>query len=186
MIIHLIRHGESTTNKRLAHAGWAQVPLSEKGILQAKELSNKLSNKKFDKIYSSDLIRAIQTLENALPNCPFEKSPLLRERSVGILAEKRRDDCLKEYGELYETSRANRDFTPFGGENEDDLKNRAIEFYKSLSNKDFQNVAVFTHEGFIRATLEIAINSLIPIGSITFPNCIVCSFELKEDKLKLF
>ena len=185
MIITLIRHGESTANKNAVHAGWAQVPLSQNGISQAKGLALKLAGKKFDKIYSSDLIRAIQTLENAIPNCEFEQSPLLREHNVGKLAGKGREDCKKEYGKLYETSKARRDFTPFGGENENDLINRASEFYKSLSNKDYENVAIFTHEGFIRATLEITLNTTILPKTVSFPNCIVCSFELNEGKLKL-
>ena len=36
MRIYVIRHGQSEANLVVAHAGWNQVPLTEKGVAQAK------------------------------------------------------------------------------------------------------------------------------------------------------
>lgn len=57
----LTRHGVTTANLKGAFAGWTDVDLSEDGKLQAQHLATKLDRFKFDKIYSSDLTRAVET-----------------------------------------------------------------------------------------------------------------------------
>lgn len=62
MFIYFIRHGESVGNIGGFHQD-ANTPLSPKGIKQAEALSERLSSKHFDFIYSSDYQRAKQTAE---------------------------------------------------------------------------------------------------------------------------
>lgn len=63
MDIYIVRHGESKHNKAGIWQGLLDGELSEKGIEQAKKLSNKLENKNFDAIYSSKLKRAMKTAD---------------------------------------------------------------------------------------------------------------------------
>lgn len=58
----LIRHGQSIWNLQNRFAGWVDISLSEKGLKEAKRAAIKLKNMKFDVAYTSNLIRAQETL----------------------------------------------------------------------------------------------------------------------------
>ncbi len=58
----LIRHGQSIWNLENRFTGWADIPLSENGIIEAKNAGIKLKNFKFDVAYTSELMRAQMTL----------------------------------------------------------------------------------------------------------------------------
>ena len=62
MLIYFVRHGESEGNRKGLHQG-PDVPLSEEGIKQGQVLAERLKKHKIDSIYSSPMIRAIQTAE---------------------------------------------------------------------------------------------------------------------------
>jgi probable phosphoglycerate mutase len=53
MMIYLTRHGKTDFNKDRRLSGSDQAQLIEEGILQAKKLSENLSNEKIEIIYSS-------------------------------------------------------------------------------------------------------------------------------------
>lgn len=86
MRIYVIRHGQSEANRETAHAGWSQVRLTEKGIAQARAMQPRLQELRFDKIIVSDLRRAKQTAENALPRRDYVYDWRIREIGVGRLA----------------------------------------------------------------------------------------------------
>lgn len=85
MKIYLVRHGESQSNKQKLFVGQGDVPLSERGLAQAKKTAEFLKHVKVDAIYSSDLIRAYDTaMQTAkLKNLPIIKDAGLRELSIG-------------------------------------------------------------------------------------------------------
>lgn len=57
----LVRHGQSIWNLENRFTGWADIPLSKKGILEARKAGKLLKNFKFDVTYTSELLRAQQT-----------------------------------------------------------------------------------------------------------------------------
>ncbi|ABR55287.1 phosphoglycerate mutase 1 family [Methanococcus vannielii SB] len=57
-----LRHGESIWNKMNIFTGWVDVPLSKGGVKEAKIAGKLLKSYKFDVAYSSELIRALNTL----------------------------------------------------------------------------------------------------------------------------
>ncbi len=67
---YFIRHGESLSNATPGYAAGVDynAPLTPKGFAQAKLLGERLKreNVKFDRIYSSSLIRCVQTTETML------------------------------------------------------------------------------------------------------------------------
>ena len=71
----LLRHGESVWNKLNIFTGWTDIPLSKLGIKQAIEAGKKLKKAKieFDVIYTSELVRAHQTLYYALEEMNIKK-----------------------------------------------------------------------------------------------------------------
>ena len=71
MKVYVVRHGESETNKIRHWTGWLDVALTEKGQNDALFARSVLENVHFDKVYTSDLIRAMQTAEIAIPGCCY-------------------------------------------------------------------------------------------------------------------
>jgi broad specificity phosphatase PhoE len=87
MNLYFVRHGESEANllHEFSNRGWKHG-LTEKGISQARELAEELSVKCPQKIYSSPLMRAVQTAELLASRwrIDFEITDSLREFDTGI------------------------------------------------------------------------------------------------------
>ena len=88
----LLRHGQSQWNLENKFTGWTDVPLSPKGIEEARKAGRilKQHNYSFDIAYTSVLKRAIHTLWLALEEMdqfwiPVKKSWRLNERHYGDL-----------------------------------------------------------------------------------------------------
>ena len=58
----LIRHGESRWNLANRFTGWVDVPLSEKGIKEARKAAKALEGINLDVAFTSELERAQETL----------------------------------------------------------------------------------------------------------------------------
>jgi len=104
--IVLLRHGESVWNKENRFTGWTDVPLSDKGIQEAKEAGRLLreAGYTFDIAYTSVLKRAIKTLwivmeEMDLMWIPVVRSWRLNERHYGALQGLNKAETAKEHGE---------------------------------------------------------------------------------------
>lgn len=62
----LVRHGQSVWNLQNRFTGWIDVPLSKKGIKEAQNAGKRLKDFKFDVAFTSNLIRAQDTLYEIL------------------------------------------------------------------------------------------------------------------------
>ena len=150
MRIYVIRHGQSEANLKTAHAGWSQVPLTEKGIAQAQAVQPRLRELHFDKVIVSDLLRARQTAENALPDYDYTYDWRIREIGVGQLEGELVSACEAKLGESYIRNRQNRDFTAYGGENLEMMQARIASFMDDLTQElEDAQIAVVCHEGAI-------------------------------------
>ena len=83
--IIIVRHGESYGNLKRIMAGQTDVELTERGYLQARAAFHALSEEKIDAVYSSDLVRAVET---ARPHAEARGLPIilnegLREINLG-------------------------------------------------------------------------------------------------------
>ena len=104
--IVLIRHGESAWNKENRFTGWTDVPLSDKGIEEARA-AGRLMKKEgfaFDLAFTSVLKRAIKTLWLALEEMdrmwiPVRHSWKLNERHYGALQGLNKADTAAKYGD---------------------------------------------------------------------------------------
>ena len=175
MKIYMIRHGQSVANARKLHAGWSQTPLSPKGEEDARALAEILKDYTFDKVYSSDTLRAMQTQKLALPEADAVLSNLLREINVGELAGKHADDCLLEYGERYLADKAAHDFRSYGGECLEMQMERVRQFMDMAAKENAESIAVFCHEGTIRCALKHTGDQIV--HKQTLKNCGVYVFE---------
>ena len=101
----LVRHGQSKFNLERRFTGFYDVNLTLKGETEAKyagELIKKL-NIKFDTYFTSELIRASNTLDIILKvlnisNAEINKSWKLNERHYGGLTGLNKDETIKKYG----------------------------------------------------------------------------------------
>lgn len=185
MKLYYIRHGQSEANFLKMHSGWSQVSLTEQGRLDALRARRSIEGVKFDKVYSSDITRAIETQQIALPEANAERSALLREVNVGTLAGRLVEDCYAEMGEEYAANRQNLDFTAYGGENHSDLCARVRRFLDILEASEYENVAAFCHGGVIQATIDVITGSNTARKFFACENCSVSVFELKNNKWTL-
>ena len=182
MNLYLVRHGQSVPNLENRHSGWTQLPLTEQGFADARRAGERLRGVAFDRIYSSDLRRAVQTAQTALPGCEPIQLPLLRERSVGSLTERYIPDCFSEYGDAYAQCRATLDFTPFGGENAEQLRARASEFLRLLESDPCENAIAFTHAGFISSLLETVLDVRLDLARVRISNACILRFTRTETR----
>ncbi|AQW21538.1 histidine phosphatase family protein [Lentilactobacillus curieae] len=68
--LYFVRHGQTFLNKYHRIQGYADSPLTEKGINDAKDAGKRLSDIKFAAAYSSDARRAVQTAKLMLAENP--------------------------------------------------------------------------------------------------------------------
>jgi len=101
----LVRHGESTWNKENLFTGWADCPLSEKGIEEATAGGKLLKDAgyTFDVAYTSTLKRAIKTLWIVLEQMDLMYIPIvntwrLNERHYGALQGLNKQETVDKYG----------------------------------------------------------------------------------------
>ncbi len=81
------RHGETDWNIAGILQGWTDVPINDQGRRQAYELVGNFSHSKFSKIYSSPLIRSLETAEiiaRSLRLDPPGRHEGLKERNFGV------------------------------------------------------------------------------------------------------
>lgn len=186
MELYAIRHGQSAANAIQAHAGWAQVPLTELGREQAAKTGELLKGLEFERIIVSDLLRARETAQIALPGRNFEQDPRLRETNVGSLQGRRVVELTAELGEEYVRRRVARDYRVYGGEDTHAHYDRVAEFMKDLENApDDARIAAVCHEGTIMAMLCYVLHTDIPRNIIHVANCAVCAFRYKNGTWEL-
>ena len=182
MKLYLIRHGESENNKKGLYTGWTDAPLTEKGFEDAKGVRKYIADVKFDKIYSSDLTRAKQTAETAIPGCVYEEISLIREVNLGDLEGKEIARCPEIFGEDFAKNRAETNYKPYGGENDEEFVRRIATFLDMVANSGYENVAAFAHGGILRRSAGYVFGMLIPRNAMPCRNCAIEILEYKDGK----
>jgi len=132
----LLRHGESQWNLENRFTGWVDVPLSPRGIEEAKNAGLKLRCFTFDRAFTSVLQRANETLRLVLDtigqsNIPIEKDKALNERMYGDLQGLNKAETANKYGEeQVKIWRRSYDVRPPGGESLKDTAERTLPYYE--------------------------------------------------------
>ena len=101
----LLRHGQSTWNLENVFTGWTDVPLSDRGVAEAREAGRILKEEgfTFDIAHTSLLKRAINTLHLALLEMdqvwiPVVKHWRLNERHYGALQGLNKKETSEQHG----------------------------------------------------------------------------------------
>lgn len=156
MRLTFIRHAEVLESYQGRYYGHLDIPLSKYGKAQAKEVAQKLSLEKFDKVYSSDLLRCRQTVEALDLHQEVLFTEQLREKSWG------RDEG-KSFEEILQEGRVYKNFeqwlSELDGERIESYKERIKNyFYKTIFQSKEKNILIITHAGVIRTFLSIMQN----------------------------
>ena len=101
----LLRHGQSTWNLENLFTGWHDVPLSEQGVVEAKEAGRLLDEAGLvpDVVHTSVLVRSIQTTDLTLAELgrtwiPVRRSWRLNERHYGALQGLDKKETSEKFG----------------------------------------------------------------------------------------
>ena len=87
---YIVRHGQTLLNSLDRAQGWVDSPLTGAGKQMAADIGQKLKGIDFDAVYTSDMLRAVQTAEMILEaggksDVPIEKDARLREWCLGCM-----------------------------------------------------------------------------------------------------
>jgi probable phosphoglycerate mutase len=149
--LFLIRHGQSAGNAQGRFGGHSATPLSELGFEQARITAKALAKENVNAIYSSDLLRAVQTAEPLakLLNLEIITNPAFRERNVGVLEGLTFDESKEAFpNDYYALVNRNIHHVITEGESYRHLLNRITgELRDIIRSHRGQRIAIFTHTG---------------------------------------
>lgn len=182
MRILLIRHGRQ--NSPLCNVN---VPLAEEGRRQAQLLGERLKMENVDAIWSSDLIRAVETADiiNTYLNVPREIRSDLKEISFGDM-EGLSDEMIADKYEdfLRARSKMENDMAYPDGESAADVVARVLPVIKEISEHDYDTVAVVTHGGVIRSLIAHYLGmdlAKVPLLGQHLENCSITEIWTKKN-----
>jgi broad specificity phosphatase PhoE len=151
--LYFVRHGQSAGNAEGRFGGHSPTPLSELGKQQAEITAEALAKKKIEVIYSSDLLRAVQTAEPlaAILDLPIITTSAFRERKVGVLEGKTFDESKAEFPkDYYALVNRNIHHVITEGESYRQLLKRATNaLHEVLRTHYGESIVIFSHTGAI-------------------------------------
>lgn len=176
-VLYIVRHGESIGNRLKRLLGHTDLGLTELGLSQASATAEALSHIDCAKIYSSDLLRAMQT---ALPHAALRGIEVipeseLREIYLGEWEDRSVEEVITEYGEKF-TVEWREQFGIFsapGGESVPALAERIHSALIKIARENSgKTIFVATHAAAIRAVWG-KISGILPgdlAAALPFPS----------------
>lgn len=103
MSVYLVRHGESVANKDLVLSGAFDHPLTNDGRTQARQAGRRLRGVRFAGVFTSVLVRAVETATLILEECAghggeWTRDARLNERDFGIYENVAQDWIAENHG----------------------------------------------------------------------------------------
>jgi len=184
----LIRHGYSEGNKSRRFSGQLDLELSSEGEHQAELVCDYIEkNYSVDAIYSSDLVRAVNTVKPlaAALNLPIRIYPELREINEGIWQGQLMSEVMEKYPEDYALYKKNLGLYQFqGGECYASLLERLQPMIEKIICENPQKTVVIgTHGAVIRGLLSVWLN--LPLERLSeaprVPNGTLTEVEFDAD-----
>lgn len=200
----LIRHAETDWNKCRKLQGHSDIPLNSNGKKQSEILKRYLSeffgkNLISSSIFSSDLLRAVETAKISMPESDPIKSRLLREMYLGDAEGQLVDDIQSQYGlEFWDRWNSSDldldgDLAFKNGESRKQGLDRIMKFLNTLSKNKNSNgnsgtpevFFIFTHGLFIRTFTYWAVPGIEKQlhQKLLSPNCSLFEFKFNSENL---
>ena len=166
MRLYFVRHGESEANTLgvISNRG-LKYGLTDAGRQQAAALAARLETIRFARIYSSPLLRAIQTAEIVSHelSVPYEITDALREFDCGILEGQSFPPHLNDYLRLFHDWQAGKWDSRFeGGESLPDIQARFLPFVDRITREHGKadNILLVSHGGTLLGVLPILLKNI--------------------------
>lgn len=156
--VFIVRHGETDFNAEKRWQGFMPTPLNQVGQNQAKRLAQYLQNELIDMIISSDLRRAIETVQPTADSLGLDikLDERLRELNLGIFQGLTGEEIQTKFPEEWTAWRTDyMTYTIPNGESRHMLQSRVYEAWLDLTeNVQFNTLLLMTHGGTIRMLLQ--------------------------------
>ncbi len=157
MILLVVRHGETLSNRKKIYAGRSPEKLTRRGIYQAKKTAEKLKSLNVHAIFSSPIKRALQTAE--IIGDKIGKEVLIadafREMELGPwenLSEKDVACLYPEEWNIWQSKPAELKLS--GRETLDELLERVLKGIRDIYHEKYKlNVVIVTHVAVLRVLL---------------------------------
>jgi probable phosphoglycerate mutase len=148
--LYIIRHGETEWNKVNRTQGCGNnLSLSSMGLVQARAVAKRFSDKKIDAIYSSDLKRAYETASeiSAIVRLPVIMKPGLKEMNFGCWEGLTSSKIKERYNEIHNLWISNpRQAIIPEAETLDTLHKRTIDTVNEIINQHRgKNIIIVSH-----------------------------------------
>lgn len=138
-MIYIVRHGQTNYNLENRYMGQMDIPLNETGIKEALKLKGELKEIKFDKVFSSPLIRAYKTAQIITDEDIVVDNRLI-ERGNGKLEGKLKS----EINSFINNNQFNE--LEYGIEPLVDFRKRVYSFFDDITKLE-GNILIVTHGG---------------------------------------
>lgn len=183
--LYFVRHGESEANTlRVISNRESRYGLTALGIQQASVLAKRLQDIPFTAIFSSPILRAIETAEILAQSFHllYEITEALREYDCGILEDKSDEESWKLHSEIGEdwTLHHNHLRKPTGGESYLEIKKRFLPLIESFTQNGSHaeaHILLVSHGGLLQLMLpEVLTNvdqAFVRSHGIRHTQCIV-------------
>lgn len=185
MIIYCVRHGESESNVTGIFPT-NDTPLTQRGIEQAKQAAESLAHINIAEIYSSPMLRTIQTASIIAERLglEFRVDERLREAGLGKLTGRRHAEIKSEnafwYREYFSEENT------YGLEKFSSIVERMLSLVNELYGAGKTSVVLVTHLEPIRALVASALGFYGEwIRRVRVTNASISVFEHKDGVLRL-
>jgi 2,3-bisphosphoglycerate-dependent phosphoglycerate mutase len=197
----LLRHGQSQWNLENKFTGWKNIPLTEKGEIEAKKAGELIKKNKIhiDYVFSSVLERANKTAEIALKEADFKnlwnkdklrmtRNENLNERNYGDLVGLNKKETAEKFGkEQVHIWRRSFDTPPPNGESLKNVLERVSPYFNENIKpllKQNKNILIVAHGNSLRAMMiELGMYKPEEISSIELPTGSPLCINLNKGKL---
>ena len=150
-MIYIIRHGQTELNNQKVLQGRSDHPLNDAGIEQAGEAAEILAGIRFDKVYSSPLIRSVQTAGIVAPGLEPVIDGRLIEMDYGPYEGMKLDEPAPEVLAFFKDFANNP--APEGMEQLSSVVERAGDFVEACCREE-ANILISTHAIAMKGILE--------------------------------
>jgi broad specificity phosphatase PhoE len=151
--LYLVRHGQSAGNVQGRFGGHSPTPLSSLGKTQAHRTAQALAKERINVVYSSDLLRAVQTAQPLakILNLEVNATDAFRERHVGVLEGLTFDEARRAHPEDYHALvNRNLNHVITKGESYSQLLERTTDvLHEILDRHKGERIVIFSHTGTI-------------------------------------
>lgn len=183
MRLTFVRHGQTPDNAERMWQGWGGRGLGEKGIRQARLLGERLRDRPFTRVLTSDIERVVETSAHLGKSVEIDRR--WREIDVGSWAGRSIPETWETHRDVFDAMRRGEDIRVGGdGESISEFHDRIAASVSSLiaEHDDGDEVLVLSHGGFIGGLTASVFGSTWPMGpTAPIHNTALTTFAVESD-----